>query len=301
MIRFGRFGRARRDAKGRMTDLLGKAARLACWRGPVELTQLKGGLTNISFVATYRGEKFVVRCGEDIPVHHVFRDRERAASVAAFEAGLSPEIIHVEPGIMVLRFIDGRTLSEDDLRADIVRLVPVLKDCHGKVGRHVRGPVNAFWVFHVIRDYVTLLDADRRYLEWTDRFEQAQVPLPIVFGHHDLLPGNFIDDGRKVWLIDWEYGGFGTAMFDLANLSSNGAFGAVEDAALLDAYFESKVGDCSRPALAPMKAASALREALWAMVSDVHLKTPGVDYKAQARDYLARAQAGFDRFAERHG
>ena len=54
--------------------------------------------------------------------------------------------------------------------------------------------------------------------------EQAQVPLPIVFGHHDLLPGNLIDDGTRLWLIDWEYGGFGTAMFDLANLSSNGGF-----------------------------------------------------------------------------
>jgi len=284
-----------------MTDLLDKVARLACWRGSVELSQLKGGLTNISFVASCCGEKFVVRCGVDIPVHHVFRDRERAASVAAFEAGLSPEIIHVEPGIMVLRFIDGRTLSEDDLRTDIGRLVPLLKDCHSKVGRLVRGPVNAFWVFQVIRDYVTLLDADRRYLEMADCFEQAQVPLPIVFGHHDLLPGNLIDDGRKVWLIDWEYGGFGTAMFDLANLSSNGAFGAAEDAALLDAYFDGKVGDDLRRAFAAMKAASALREALWAMVSDVHLKTPGVDYKAHARDYVARAQAGFDRFAAQYG
>jgi thiamine kinase-like enzyme len=271
-----------------MTDLLDKAAGLACWRGPVELSRLKGGLTNISFVATCRGEKFVVRCGEDIPVHHVFRDRERAASVAGFEAGLSPEIIHVEPGIMVLRFIEGRTLGEDDLRANIGRLVPLLKDCHTKVGRHVRGSVNAFWVFQVIRDYVTLIDADPRYLEWADRFEQVQVPLPIVFGHHDLLAGNFIDDGRKIWLIDWEYGGFGTAMFDLANLSSNGGLGAPEDTALLGAYFEGKANDDLRRAFHAMKAASALREALWAMVSDVHLRTPGVDYKAHARDYLAR-------------
>jgi thiamine kinase-like enzyme len=274
-----------------MTDLLGKATRLACWRGPVELEPLKGGLTNISFVATCRGEKFVVRCGEDIPVHHVFRDRERAASVAGFEAGLSPEIIHVEPGIMVLRFIEGRTLGGDNLRANIGRLVPLLKDCHTKVGRHVRGAVNAFWVFQVIRDYVTLIDADPRYLDVADRLEQVQVPLPIVFGHHDLLPGNFIDDGRKIWLIDWEYGGFGTAMFDLANLSSNGAFDEAEDAALLDAYFEGRVADDLRRAFAAMKAASTLREALWAMVSDVHLRTPGVDYQAHARDYLAR----FDR------
>jgi thiamine kinase-like enzyme len=280
---------------------LAKVADLACWRGPVALEPLKGGLTNISFVATDCGEKFVVRCGEDIPVHCVFRDRERAASRAAFEAGLSPEIIHVEPGIMVLRFIDGRTLGEDDLRANIARLVPLLKDCHAKVGRHVRGPINAFWVFHVIRDYVALLDTDRRYLEMADRLEQAQVSLPIVFGHHDLLPGNFIDDGRKIWLIDWEYGGFGTAMFDLANLSSNGAFGDAEDAALLDAYFEGRVDDDLRRAFYAMKAASALREALWALVSDVHLRTPGVDYKAHAHDYLARAQAGFERFAQQHG
>jgi thiamine kinase-like enzyme len=271
-----------------MTDLLDKAARLACWRGPVELKPLKGGLTNISFVASCRGEKFVVRCGEDIPVHHVFRDRERAASVAAFAAGLSPEIVHVEPGIMVLRFIEGRTFGEADLAINIGRLAPLLKDCHSKVGRHVRGPVNAFWVFQVIRDYVALLDADRRYLEWADRFEQAQVPLPIVFGHHDLLAGNFIDDGSKIWLIDWEYGGFGTAMFDLANLSSNGGFGAPEDAALLGAYFEGKANDDLRRAFHAMKAASTLREALWAMVSDVHLRTPGVDYQAHARDYLAR-------------
>ena len=97
-----------------------------------------------------------------------------------------------------------------------------------------------------------------RYLAVADELERAQVPMPIVFGHHDLLPGNFIDDGRRLWLIDWEYGAFGTAMFDLANLSSNGAFGAAEDAALLDAYFEGKVEPTCARAFAAMKAASAL-------------------------------------------
>lgn len=271
-----------------MTALEEKVARLGCWKEPVTLAPLKGGLTNLSFVVTHRGEKFVARCGDDIPVHHVFRDRERAASMAAFEAGLSPQVIHAEPGIMVLHFIEGRTFTEADQRANAGRLAALLKDCHTKVGRHLRGPANTFWVFHVIRDYVRLIDADRRYLAVADRLEQAQVPLPIVFGHHDLLPGNLMDDGQRLWLIDWEYGGFGTAMFDLANLSSNGAFGPAEDDALLAAYFAGKVGDTLRHSFAAMKAASALREALWAMVSDVHLKTPGVDYKAHAKDYLAR-------------
>jgi len=271
-----------------MTELEERVARLACWKAPVELAPLKGGLTNISFVVTHRGEKFVARCGEDIPVHHVFRDRERAASIAAFEAGLSPEIVYAEPGVTVLRFIDGRTFGEPDLRANIGRLAALLKECHTKVGRHLRGPANIFWVFHVIRDYVHLIDADPRYLAVADRLEQAQVPLPIVFGHHDLLPGNFMDDGKRLWLIDWEYGAFGTAMFDLANLSSNGEFDAAEDDALFDAYFAGRTDAELRHSFAAMKAASALREALWAMVSDVHLKTPGVDYKAHAKDYLAR-------------
>ena len=272
-----------------MAGLEEKVAHLACWKGqPVELVPLKGGLTNISFVVSCGGEKFVARCGDDIPVHHVFRDRERAASRAAFEAGLSPELVHAEPGITVLRFIDGRTFEEADMRANVGRLVALLKDCHTKVARHLRGPANVFWVFHMIRDYATLIDADRRYLAIADRLEQAQVPMPIVFGHHDLLPGNFMDDGRRLWLIDWEYGGFGTAMFDLANLSSNGGFDAAQDHALLDAYFAGKVDPALRHAFAALKAASALREALWAMVSDVHLRTPGVDYKAHARDYLAR-------------
>jgi thiamine kinase-like enzyme len=211
--------------------------------------------------------------------------------MAAFEAGLSPEIVYAEKGITVLRFIDGRTFGEPDMRANVGRLATLLKECHSKVGRHLRGPANTFWVFHVIRDYVRLIDADPRYLAVADRLEHEQVPLPIVFGHHDLLPGNFMDDGKRLWLIDWEYGAFGTAMFDLANLSSNGAFDAALDDLLLEIYFAGNADGALRRSFAAMKAASALREALWAMVSDVHLKTPGVDYQAHAKDYLAR----FDR------
>src|SRR3954452_8858930 len=132
-----------------MTDdaLLNRLPALSCWQGKVSLEPWTGGLTTLSFVAEDRGQKFVVRCGGDIPVHHVFRDRERAASRAAFEAGLSPEIVHAEPGITVLRFIDGRTFGEADMRENLDRLVPLLKTCHREVGRKLQGPAHMFWVF----------------------------------------------------------------------------------------------------------------------------------------------------------
>lgn len=279
-----------------MTDLEPRIAGLTCWRGPVKMAPLLGGLTNLSYVVEDAGEKFVVRIGDDIPVHHVFRDRERAASIAAHAAGLSPEVVHTEPGILVMRHVEGRTFTEADLRANFHRLIPLLQTCHRSVGAHLAGPPSFFWVFHVIRDYArTITESESpfavdvpRYLEANRVLEAAQVPMPIVFGHHDLLPGNVMDDGSRLWLIDWEYGGFGTALFDLANLSANGAFGDAEDEALLDAYFEGKVPADLRRAFQAMKAASALREAMWAMVSDIHLQIPGADYKAHARDYLGR-------------
>lgn len=279
-----------------VTDLERRIAGLTCWRGPVKMAPLLGGLTNLSYVVEDGGEKFVVRIGDDIPVHHVFRDRERAASIAAHAAGLSPEVVHSESGILVMRHVEGRTFTEADLRLNIQRLVPLLQTCHRSVGTHFTGPPNFFWVFHVIRDYAhTIMESESpftvdvpRYLEANRRLEAAQVPMPIVFGHHDLLPGNVMDDGRRLWLIDWEYGGFGTALFDLANLSANGAFGDAEDEALLDAYFEGKVPADLRRAFQAMKAASALREAMWAMVSHIHLRIPGADYTAHARDYLRR-------------
>ena len=177
------------------------------------------------------------------------------------------------------------------------------------LARHLVGPANTFWVFHVIRDYARTLQTTRgrnngelsRYVALADALEAQQMPLPIVFGHHDLLPGNFLDDGKRLWLIDWEYGGFGTAMFDLANLAANGSFSLADERLLLETYFGQPASDAVQRAFDAMKVASALREAAWAMVSAIHLAVPGADYCAHAADYLARTEAALACYTERHG
>jgi thiamine kinase-like enzyme len=290
-------------------DLEARIAALPCWRGHVKLEPLHGGLSNTAFVVDDGSARYVARCGGDIPAHHVFRDRERAASVAAHAAGLSPELVYAEPGVMVLRHIDGTTLAEADLRANIARIVPLLALCHGGLARHLVGPANTFWVFHVIRDYARTLQAARggnsdellRYVTLADALEAQQMPLPIVFGHHDLLPGNFLDDGKRLWLIDWEYGGFGTSMFDLANLAANGSFSLADERLLLEIYFGQPVSDEMQRTFDAMKVAAALREAMWAMVSAIHLAVPGADYRAHATDYLSRTEVALARYTERHG
>ena len=290
-------------------DLEARIAALPCWRGKVTLEPLRGGLSNTSFVVHDGAERFVARCGGDIPVHNVFRERERAASIAAHAAGLSPELVHAEPGFMVLRHIDGRTLAEADLRANITRIVALLATCHRDLPRHLAGPAGTFRVCDVIRGYVRTLRAAggvaeaelSRYVALADALEAQQIPLPAVFGHHDLLPGNLIDDGDRLWLIDWEYGGFGTAMFDLATLAAKGSFSAAEDRLLLESYFRRPLGDDVKRSFDAMKVVSALREAAWARVSAVHLAAPGADYAAHAALHLARAETALARYVDRHG
>jgi thiamine kinase-like enzyme len=140
-----------------------------------------------------------------------------------------------------------------------------------------------------------------QYVKLANALEDCQLPQPIVFGHHDLLPGNFIDDGERIWLIDWEYAGYGTPLFDLANTAANGSFTGEQERELLETYFAAPVSPELQRSFDAMKVASSLREALWAMVSEIHLSAPGADYGAHADEYLRRTNLAVKRFNERHG
>jgi thiamine kinase-like enzyme len=282
-----------------------RAEGLACWRGPVEAEPLPGGMTNTNFVVRDAGERFVVRIGEDIPVHQVMRFNERAASIAAHAAGLSPEVVHAEPGALVMRFVEGRTLTPDDVRRPdmLPRIVELLRRCHRDIPRHLRGPALIFWPFHVLRDYAATLEAGSspwvgelpRLRALIARFEAELGPTEIVFGHNDLLPSNLIDDGARLWLIDWDYAGFSTPLFDLANLATNGSFGAEQEKALLSLYFGTEPGPALLRSFEAMRCVSLMRETMWSMVAEIH-STIELDFPAYTAEQRARFEEALARF-----
>lgn len=271
---------------------------LPCWQGRIEAQVLKGGLSNESWKVTDAVGAHVVRFGTDFPFHHVFRDREVMAARAAHAAGFAPAVTWSAPGIMVSRFLDARTWSEADMRANPARIGRTLREFHQAMPAHVAGPGAIFWVFHVIRDYARTLAQNSsrfapdlpRLLDINSELERVQVPMPIVYGHHDLLPGNFLDDGERLWLIDFEYAAFGTPMFDLAGAAGNADMAPDEETALLVAYFGQPPGPDLLLSFRAMKCAALLREAMWAMVSEIFLAAPGADYDAHASEYLGRLQ-----------
>ena len=279
-----------------------RVAALAIWSGRVEPVPLAGGITNQNFTVEDRGRRYVVRVGDDILVHGVVRANELAASRAAHLAGLSPGVVHAEPGILVLDFIEGRTFKPEDVRnpANLERLVDMVRRCHRDIPQHLRGPAAMFWVFHVVRDYAhTLTEGNSRHVAMLPdlllraaRLEAAVGPIDVVFGHNDLLAANFIDDGRRLWLVDWEYAGFNSPLFDLGGLASNSELSPDQAEQALSLYFGKPVDDELRRRAAAMSAASLLRETMWSMVSEIH-STVDFDYTAYTVENLRRFESAY--------
>lgn len=292
-----------------MSRIEDRIRKLSLWNGPIAVESLKGGLSNESFLVEDASGKHVVRFGKDFPFHHVFRQREAMVARAASAAGFAPEVHYAAPGVMVTAFIGARTYGAQDVRANRLRIARLVHAFHTEMPKHVSGAGFMFWVFHVNRDYARTLAAGRsrmaarlaEFLALNDALEAVQQPLPIIFGHNDLLPANFLDDGTKLWLIDFEYAGFNTAMFDLAGAASNAGMTEAEAEELLAEYFGGRPDQGLKRSHAAMQCASLLRESLWSMVSELHLTAPGADYVAYTAENLARLDAALESYQTAYG
>ncbi len=279
---------------------------LPIWQGAPRVVPLGGGITNINFVVEDDAQKVVVRIGYDIPVHQISRANELAASRAAHAAGISPAVVHHEAGALVIGFIEGRTLTAADFTEDamLVQAVDLVARAHREIPQHFRGPAALFWVFQVLRDYAARLREDgSAHVGLLDGLmaeavvlETAVGPVDLVFGHNDLLPANFIHDGARLWLIDWDYAGFNSPLFDLGGLAANNGLSKRQELLMLERYFGDVAPELWRRYLA-MKAAAALRETLWSMVSEIHSELD-FDYAGYTAQNLATYRAGFAAFQQ---
>lgn len=280
-----------------LDEAIERARALPCWRAPGEPEPLDGGITNLNLKIRDSGRDYVVRLGADIPEHGVMRFNELAISRAAAAAGVSPAVHYAETGVMVLDYVDARPLSEADLmnRGTLGEVLALLQRVYRDVTREIAGPVLTFWVFHVIRDYartlrgfdsphVPLLDT---LLREAEALEACVGPVEPVLTHNDLLPANILQGQDRLWLIDWEYGGFNSVLFDLGGLSSNAGLDADTERWMLESWFE---GDPPREAYAAMKCASLLRETLWSMVSE-QTSLIDFDYRGYTTTNLERYRA----------
>ena len=265
----------------------------------LEIEELTGGITNRNYKITADGECFVLRLGGN-ETHYLGIDRktEYECNLLASQIGVAPEpTAYLEPeGYILARFISGKgiPMKEIGTEVNVRRVVESMKAYHSL--EHFPG---TFSPFRVAEDYaaiarsfnIILPEKMETYLETARRIERAlyREPLQPRPCHNDLLNGNFIDDGTRIRILDWEYAGMGDLFFDLGNFAIQHEFTDEQDEILLRAYFGSP-SDSQRARQKLMKVMSDLREAMWAQVQRGVSKLE-FDYTGYGQKYFERFEA----------
>jgi thiamine kinase-like enzyme len=265
------------------------------WPGrDLEIEELGGGITNRNFKVTVDGEAFVLRVGgKDTELLGIDREVEHGASVVAASLGIGPEVIEfLRPeGWLVTRFVEGRPIPPEEMRRprNVERAGHVLRRLHE--GPAIPGRFDSFRVVEAFRETaerhgVTTPDEYGWAKERADEIQRARGDQPERPCHNDFLNANFIDEGGRIRIVDWEYAGMGDRFFDLANFSINHEFGDEENEALLAAYF-GEVRESDLEALHDMRFMSDFREAMWGVVQQ-GISDLDFDFVAYANEHFAR-------------
>jgi thiamine kinase-like enzyme len=200
--------------------------------------------------------------------------------------------------VLITRLIRGRGFTEEEMRTPTTlrRVALVLHRYHS--GAPFPG---TFSPFRVVREYLAVARSRSAPLpgriEWmlaqADLLEAALgEPDALRPCHNDLLTGNFLDDGERFWIVDWEYAAMGDIFFDLGNFAAHHQLSAAARDTLLRAYF-GRVTAGARARLQVMEIISDLREALWAMVQ-VALSDLEYDFAAYGRKHFDRCAADLE-------
>jgi len=196
-------------------------------------------------------------------------------------------------------------LTEADVRepSTMQRIIPLLHRFHYEMPLRFDGYPIIFWVFQVLRHYANMLrNANSPYCERipelaeiASQLEQDVGPVNIAFGHNDLLAANFIDDGEKIWMIDFDYAGFNSPLFDLANLGSNNEFEDSTERLMLELYYSEPPCEARWKSYNAMKCASLLRETMWSMVSESYSKIE-FDYSSYTQENDRRFSLAYSNY-----
>ncbi len=256
-----------------------------------------GGLTN----RVYRIGDWCLRLPGEGTEAYIDRDVEAVNARAAAAAGVAPEVVHADPksGLMVTRFLTGTVTMTPQLfqeRSGAPRRAgAVFRRLHDSGQRFAF----RFELFAMIDNYLKVLadlgaelppgyhdvvaeaGAVRRALaarEW-----------PLVPSHCDPLCENFLDDGRRMWLVDWEYSGMNDPMWDLGDLSVEAGFDMAQDEALLEGYFGGEATLADRGRMVIYKAMCDLLWTLWGLIQHAN-RNPADDFWAYSTNRFDRCK-----------
>jgi len=277
--------------------------RISDWQGKsIAVHPLSGGLTNTNYRVEVDSVPYVVRIpGANTDLLAVDRTNEYHNTRAAAQAGVGPTIAHYlsDANVMVLEFIHGQTMSIPTLKEPGMptRIAESLKKLHA-------GPrfLHDFNMFRLIEFYLKVADEHevripdrfRDYMAAVSRIETAFAhhPLPAVPCHNDLLAENYIDDGERLWIVDYEYSGNNDPTFELGNTCQEQQYDEARIVEMCAAYF----GEPYPDKLARMKLNMIMSDVGWTLWAAIqaNISTIDFDFWGWAVERWGRATAKMD-------
>jgi thiamine kinase-like enzyme len=308
---------------------------LPIWSGAVQIKQMFGGLQNRTYFATDADDKrYVVRCGFD-----QFRTRQTsvvACTIGASKLGVGPALRYAEPNLTITDFVNGPQIRLNQQRDPevIQKIISAMKVLHGG-SEALPGSVSYWWAFHSVRRYLAEMESGNAatsfqpsewvaevpfFREVSHRLEPAIGPFTPVFTHNDLGFANMMFRSQtqgSIWFIDWDGGGYGHPMWDVAEMSMWADGGEELDRFVLSTYCgpvsEQRMKDLLREHVA-MKIMASLRlitEVMLAVMDPYYYLTPEemgesmkvnfADQKAQITGLVDLLRPTFERLWRAHG
>lgn len=272
-------------------------AKVEDWKGrDISIQQLSGGLTNTNYRILVDGKPFFVRVpGASTDLLAIDRTNEYHNTQAAANAGVAPQVLNYFPqyNVMVLEFLQGTTMSKDSLNQPGMptRMAQAIKKLHQ--GERFYSDFN---MFRLTEYYLSLcrereIKIPEGYPErvpTVNEIEKAMSvkPLATVPCNNDLLAENYIDDGKQLWLIDYEYSGNNDACFELGNTATECEF----TPELTDAWTEAYFGSPTKADIARVRLQTLVSAYGWSLWGFIQAGSSAIDY-----DFTGWGQHRFDK------
>jgi thiamine kinase-like enzyme len=303
MFRYDEAGFRVRSAVELPEDVTGLIRRVPLWDARTEITveplSDAQSLNNAGYRVTAGKRRYAVRVASASGRHlGIRRDEELEAARAAASAGVGPKVFYAEPeGHLVMAYVTGRHWDAEEFARpeNIARVAETLKALHavtavrgdGAVYRRVERLIDS--ARELAQDLPPYLPAFRDRLVAIEQARRADPRFRPGLAHNDFWYNNFLDDGERLWLVDWEFAGNGDGMFDLATTALGGRFGDAEKAALLQAYGWEPADDLT--ALRSMEYVVLFFEAAWSLVQHGLRGSAGYDYLNHSKRMFERMTA----------
>jgi thiamine kinase-like enzyme len=244
-----------------------------------------GGLTNRNYRIDTSLSRYVMRVSSpETSLLGINRNNERINTERACRAGVGASIVHALPqeNVLVMSWIEARTLHAENLREEpelLPRIANSLRMLH--TGPKFEGE---FYFPTVRKNYLNtvqkagyFIPADYLVMEPLVRgLEEilTSTAEPMVPCNNDLLAENFMDDGNKIWIIDFEYAGQNEASFEIGNLASESFLTEEQLTSLCDNYW----GGHNPSKIARAKAWSMIARYGWVLWASIQEAISPIDF-----------------------